>query len=122
LILGIARIEAMSDCIFCKIVSKQITAKIIYEDDKALAFEDIHPQAPVHILIIPKEHIPDITQVKDPAIIGYLYKIANKLAEEKKIKTTGYRLVVNYGPHAGMAVNHLHLHLLGGRPLHWPPG
>jgi histidine triad (HIT) family protein len=115
-------VEDMTDCIFCKIAAKQIPSKIIYDDEKAVAFEDIHPQAPVHILIIPKEHIPDITQVKDPGIIGRLYQVANKLAEEKGIKATGYRLVVNYGPDAGMAVNHLHLHLLGGRPLNWPPG
>lgn len=112
----------MSDCLFCKIISKQIPAKIVYEDEKALAFEDINPQAPVHILIIPKEHIPDITKVKSTEIVGYLHKIANKLAEEKGISDTGYRLVINFGPHAGMAVHHLHLHLLGGRPLSWPPG
>ena len=112
----------MSDCIFCKIIEKKIPSKFVYEDDKVFAFEDINPQAPVHILIIPREHIADITQVKDPGIIGQLYQAANKLAEEKGIKQTGYRLVINYGPHAGMAVHHLHLHLFGGRTLHWPPG
>lgn len=114
----------MTDCLFCKIIEKKIPAKIAYEDDKVLAFHDISPQAPVHILIIPKKHIASINdlQENDLAIIGYLHQIAKKLAHELKISTNGYRLVINNGPDAGQAVSHIHLHVLGGRKLQWPPG
>lgn len=114
----------MSDCLFCKIIEKQIPAKIAYEDDQVLAFHDISPQAPVHILIIPKKHIASINDLQecDSAIIGYLHQIAKKLAHELKIEKSGYRLVINNGPDAGQAVSHIHLHVLGGRKLQWPPG
>ncbi len=95
---------------------------MVYEDEKVFAFNDINPQAPVHILVIPKQHIPSITDVTDFSIVGYLFKIINQLAEEKGIKATGFRVIVNHGRDSGQAVPHLHFHLLGGRPLHWPPG
>ncbi len=112
----------MSDCIFCKIIEKKIPSKVVYEDEKVFAFEDIHPQAPVHILIVPKEHIANITEVKDFDLVGYIHSVANKIAKQKGISTSGYRVVMNMGPDAGMAVHHLHFHLLGGRPMSWPPG
>ncbi|MDD5131185.1 MAG: histidine triad nucleotide-binding protein [bacterium] len=114
----------MTNCLFCKIVAKKIPAKIAYEDDKVLAFHDIGPQAPVHILIIPKKHISSISDLsgQDCEIMGYLHLIAKKLAKEYKIEKSGFRLVINNGADAGQAVSHIHLHMLGGRKLQWPPG
>ncbi len=112
----------MKDCLFCRIAAKEIPSSMVYEDDKIFAFNDINPQAPVHILVIPKEHIPSITDVKDGSILGELYNIINKLAEAKGVKATGFRVIVNHGRDSGQAVPHLHFHLLGGRHLHWPPG
>ena len=112
------------DCIFCKIAKKEIPSKIVYEDDKIIGFEDINPQAPVHILIIPKEHIPMINDVeeKHSQLIGDMIIRAKKIAKEKGIAETGYRLVFNNGKNAGQEVFHIHLHLLGGRSFVWPPG
>ena len=114
----------MLGCLFCKIVQKQIPAKIVFEDDKVLAFEDVSPQAPVHILIIPKEHIPtvnDITEMhKD--ILNDMFLVAKNIAKEKNIAMQGYRLVMNTNAEAGQTVFHIHMHLLGGRHLTWPPG
>jgi histidine triad (HIT) family protein len=114
----------MDDCLFCKIIEKKIPAKIAYEDDKVLAFHDISPQAPVHILIIPKKHIASVSDLsaQDSEIMGYLHLIAKKLAKEFKIEKSGFRLVINNGSDAGQAVSHIHLHVLGGRKLQWPPG
>jgi histidine triad (HIT) family protein len=114
----------MTDCIFCQIIDKKIPAKIAYEDDKVLAFHDISPQAPTHILIIPRKHIASISdlQDQDSGILGYMHLIAKKLAKETKIEKSGYRLVINNGADAGQAVGHIHLHVLGGRKLQWPPG
>lgn len=116
--------ENMNACLFCKIIKKKIPAKIAYEDDRVLAFHDISPQAPAHILIIPKKHLASINDLteQDSAIIGYLHLIAKKLARELNIAKSGFRLVINNGPDAGQAVNHIHLHVLGGRKLQWPPG
>ncbi len=113
-----------NDCIFCKIVKKEIPAKIAYEDDEILAFHDIRPQAPVHVLIIPKKHIPAIMEMKeeDSLLIGKLIFTAKKLASELGIESSGYRLVFNNGPASGQEVYHIHLHLLGGRKFKWPPG
>ena len=99
-------------------------SKIVYEDEIALAFEDIHPQAPVHTLVIPKKHIATVLDLKeeDAHLMGHLVKIANKIAIEKGIAERGYRLVTNCNPESGQEVYHIHLHLLGGRPMHWPPG
>lgn len=114
----------MRECIFCKIGSKEVPAAVIYEDETALAFEDVNPQAPVHTLIIPKKHIAttlDISE-EDNALLGHLYHIANKIALKKGIAGRGFRLVMNTNPEAGQSVYHIHLHLLGGRPMRWPPG
>jgi histidine triad (HIT) family protein len=114
----------MTDCLFCKIVAKKIPAKIAFEDDRVLAFEDIGPMAPVHTLIIPKEHFASLNEV--PAgkgdLLGHLLSEARRIAAEKGLAETGYRLVLNTGPDSGQAVPHLHLHLLGGRRMTWPPG
>lgn len=113
----------LSDNIFLKIMSKQIPAKIAYEDDRSLAFHDINPQAPIHILIIPKKEIPthdDIAEA-DRELIGHLHLVAAKLAKQLGL-ADGYRLVLNCREQAGQTVPHLHLHLLGGRPFTWPPG
>jgi histidine triad (HIT) family protein len=112
-----------SDCLFCKIAAKQIPAKLVHEDDDVFAFEDINPQAPTHILICPKKHFASLTEAtpEDEALLGKLALVAAKLAREKKLGS-GYRTVVNSGSGAGQTVFHLHMHLLGGREFHWPPG
>ena len=112
------------NCLFCKIIAKEIPSKIVYEDEHVLAFEDLTPQAPVHILIVPKKHIStslDI-QEEDNELIGRMYRAANAIAEEKGIAERGFRTVMNCNREAGQTVFHIHLHLLGGRPMHWPPG
>ncbi|NJD56408.1 MAG: histidine triad nucleotide-binding protein [Nitrospirae bacterium] len=114
----------MTECIFCKIVAKKIPARIIHEDDLAIAFEDINPQAPIHILIIPRRHIStalEITQA-DHALIGHLFQVGAEIAQTRGIAEKGFRLVMNTNADAGQAVFHIHLHLLGGRAMHWPPG
>ncbi len=112
------------DCIFCKILKKEIPSKIVYEDDKCLAFEDINPQAPVHILVIPKKHIATTLDLgeEDKEVIGHLVVVAAQIAKEKQIADSGYRLVINTNKDAGQTVFHVHLHLLGGRVMSWPPG
>lgn len=114
----------MGDCLFCKIIEKIIPAKIVYEDEQALAFEDINPQAPVHILVIPKKHIPTVLDLEEDAnnLLGHIFKVANKIARDKGIAERGFRLVTNCNPESGQTVYHIHFHLLGGRPMHWPPG
>ena len=114
----------MSDCLFCRIAAKKIPAKIIHEDADTVAFEDINPQAPVHVLIIPKKHISTTLELaeEDKALIGHLFFVAAKIAKEKGIADRGFRLVNNTNAEAGQTVYHIHLHLLGGRPMHWPPG
>ena len=111
-------------CIFCKIVEKEIPAKIAFEDSDLLAFHDIRPQAPVHIQIIPKKHIARVSELtKETAdVAARLVLAANRLAAELGVAEPGYRLVFNCNPAAGQSVYHLHLHLLGGRPMSWPPG
>ena len=109
------------DCIFCKIAKKEIPAEIIYEDDVIMAFRDANPVAPVHILIIPKSHIPSINHLglKDKTLIGELILVAQKIAREQKVDKSGYRLIINMGKDAGQTVDHLHLHLIGGHRLPW---
>jgi len=111
-------------CLFCSIARGEKPARVLYEDDIAMAFEDIAPQAPVHILVIPKKHIATALDInkEDNALIGHLYQIANRIAEEKGVAGRGFRLVMNCNPDAGQAVYHIHLHVLGGRLMHWPPG
>ena len=111
------------ECIFCKIVDKEGPADIVYEDESVLAFKDINPKAPVHILVIPKKHIGSLLDLEeaDEEVIGRIYLVCKRLAGEMGIDK-GFRVVVNCGPGAGQSVHHLHFHLLGGRPLRWPPG
>ena len=110
--------------LFEKIIAREITADIVFEDDQCLAFRDISPQAPVHILIIPKKAVARIAaaQADDQSLLGHLLLAAADIARRENIAPTGYRLVINNGPHGGETVPHLHIHLLGGRPLVWPPG
>lgn len=115
---------AKEDCLFCRIAGKEIPAKIVFEDSHLLAFEDVQPQAPVHILIIPKEHVDKVADLaeRDSVLIGRLVLAANKIADSKGISGSGYRIVINCNRDAGQAVFHLHIHLLGGRKFTWPPG
>lgn len=114
----------MDNCIFCKIIEKKIPSKIVYEDSEILAIEDVNPQAPIHILVIPKKHIPTIQDIKeeDKLLIFNIHKLINKLAQEKGCAEKGYRTVINCNDDGGQAVYHLHFHLLGGRKMTWPPG
>jgi len=112
-----------ADCLFCKIAAKQIPSKVVFEDDEVFAFEDIGPQAPTHVLIIPRRHIASLEEAtpEDQAVLGKLQLVAADLARKLKL-VGGYRTVVNTGEGAGQSVFHLHLHLLGGRSFRWPPG
>jgi histidine triad (HIT) family protein len=110
------------DCLFCRIARKEIPAKLVAEDEHSLAFRDINPQAPVHVLVIPKEHVPSLDQASDPAMLGRLSLMAAEIARKEGINGDGYRTVVNTNSAAGQTVFHIHLHLLGGRAMHWPPG
>ncbi len=112
------------DCLFCKIVAGQIPSTKVYEDEYIYAFEDINPEAPVHVVIIPKEHIASIKELKEEhkALIGHIHYMANVIAKEKGIYDDGFRIVSNTGEKAGQTVFHLHFHLLGGREFRWPPG
>ena len=110
------------DCLFCRIVRGEIPAKLVAEDEHSVAFRDITPQAPVHILIVPREHVASLNQATDPAMLGRLSLMAADLARKEGISESGYRTVVNTNAAAGQTVFHVHLHLLGGRPMHWPPG
>ncbi|MDK2822672.1 MAG: histidine triad family protein [Clostridia bacterium] len=114
----------MSDCIFCKIVDKEIPAKVVYEDDTVLAFNDIQPQAPVHVLVIPKKHISDLTALAEADLskVTHIFKVIKEIAKDKGIDEEGYRIVNNCREKGGQTVGHLHFHLLGGRQMHWPPG
>jgi histidine triad (HIT) family protein len=114
----------MSDCLFCKIAAKTIPAKLVHEDDRSVAFDDINPQAPVHTLVIPRKHVASMAELNeaDAGLLGHLLLVGNQVAKQKGIAEGGYRLVVNTGRNGGQTVFHLHLHLLGGRPMHWPPG
>ena len=113
-----------SDCLFCKIAAGTIPAKIAFQNDELVAFYDINPGAPVHILIIPRQHIADTSALDDSTapLMGRMVLAAAKLAREHNIQSSGYRLVSNVGPDTGQSVFHLHLHLLGGRKMAWPPG
>lgn len=113
----------MADCLFCKIAGKEVQSSIVYEDENMVAFNDINPQAPVHILVVPKKHIPTLLGVKDEDkdLIFSIQKVIARIAQEKNL-VDGFRVVINCGPNAGQAVYHLHFHLLGGRKMEWPPG
>jgi histidine triad (HIT) family protein len=113
----------MSACVFCRIVRGEAPARIVYQDEDVTAFHDLRPRAPTHILIVPNRHIAGVAEIEpeDSALLGKLFVVARRLAEQEGI-VGGYRLVVNNGLQAGQSVFHLHVHLLGGRPLGWPPG
>ena len=114
----------MAECIFCKIVDKQLPATIVFEDERMVAFRDINPQAPTHIVMIPRKHVASVNELvgADDTDTGHLVRVAADLARNEGIADRGYRLVVNCGGDAGQSVDHLHVHLLGGRHLDWPPG
>ena len=114
----------VEDCLFCKIFAREIPAKEVFRDEEIVAFEDIRPVAPTHLLVIPKEHIPsvhDLTSSHGP-MLARMFEVANRIADERKVDRDGYRIVFNKGPQAGQSVYHVHLHLLGGRAMGWPPG
>jgi histidine triad (HIT) family protein len=110
------------NCLFCRIVRREIPAAIVWEDAHSLAFRDIDPKAPTHVLVIPKVHVASLNDATDPAMLGRLTLAAREIAAEEGISESGYRVVLNTGAGAGQTVFHLHLHLLGGRRLTWPPG
>ena len=114
----------MADCLFCKIITREIPASIVYEDDRMLAFNDINPQAPTHVLVVPKRHIESLNELvaEDDAIVGEVVRRAAVIAKDRGISAGGYRTVFNTNRDAGQTVFHIHLHLLGGRSMHWPPG
>lgn len=115
---------AQKDCLFCRIVRREIPSDIVRESEELVAFNDINPQAPRHVLIIPKAHIASVNdlQADEAALVGKMFLLAKEIAEDHEFSETGYRLVMNTGKHAGQSVFHVHLHMLGGRHLSWPPG
>lgn len=112
-----------ASCIFCRIAGKDVAAKIVHEDDEIVAFRDLSPQAPVHVLVIPRRHIASLDHAveADRELLGRMMLVAKAVAEQERL-ASGYRIVTNCGPGAGQSVLHLHLHVLGGRPMSWPPG
>ena len=116
--------DTQTQCLFCRITAGQIKADIVAETDGLLAFKDINPQAPTHVLIIPREHIEGLAALTErhTTLMGQVLHLANRLAKQFRIADTGYRVVLNCGVHAGQSVSHLHVHLLGGRAMGWPPG
>ena len=112
------------DCLFCRIIEGKVPAQIVHEDEHAVAIADIHPQAPVHLLVIPRKHLPSLkeAQAGDEALLGHLILLAAQLARERGLESKGYRTLINNGTWAGQSVFHLHIHVLGGRAFHWPPG
>jgi histidine triad (HIT) family protein len=111
----------MKGCIFCRIINRELPAEIIYEDDEIVALRDVNPQAPVHVLVIPKQHLATVEDA-DPQIAGKLIAKAAELAKSLGVSEKGYRLVINCREHAGQSVDHLHVHIMGGRWFSWPPG
>jgi histidine triad (HIT) family protein len=114
----------VEDCLFCRIATKEVDADVLHSSDNVVAFRDINPGAPTHILIIPKEHIDSAKALRDRHgdLLAEIFQTAEHLAKAERIDRTGWRMVTNTGPHAGQSVHHLHFHLLGGRPMAWPPG
>jgi histidine triad (HIT) family protein len=117
-------LTSVASCVFCQIIAGRAPADIVRREDRVVAFRDLHPVAPTHILIVPVKHVVSLTelQAEDQAVLGSLFMVARSLAAEEKIDQSGYRLVVNTGAGGGQSVFHLHLHLIGGRPMRWPPG
>lgn len=112
----------MADCLFCRIVRKEIPATVVAEDEFCIAFRDINGQAPVHVLVVPRTHVASLNDLKDPGILGRMFVLAGKVASGAGISARGYRCVINTNDDGGQTVFHLHLHLLGGRRMAWPPG
>lgn len=112
----------MDSCIFCRIAAGEVPVKKLAENERALAFPDLNPQAPFHALVIPKAHVASLNELGDPALMGTLYALAGQLSREHGFDKTGYRTVINTGAHGQQTVFHLHLHVLAGRPMTWPPG
>lgn len=114
----------MSDCIFCKIVAGEIPAAEVYRDERAVAFEDLNPQAPTHVLVVPAKHIDSLAEADhgDADLLGHLLMVGQRIARERGIIDSGYRTVINTNEEAGQTVFHIHVHVLGGRPMAWPPG
>jgi len=117
-------VSMTTDCIFCRIASRQAPAKVVFEDDVVVAFEDLHPQAPVHLLVIPRRHLVSLKDAApdDEPMLGRLFTVAARLARERGLESRGYRTVINNGSWAGQSVDHLHVHVMGGRVFRWPPG
>jgi histidine triad (HIT) family protein len=111
-----------SDCLFCRIVAGEIPAKLVAENRHCIAFRDINPQAPVHVLIVPRKHVASLNEARDADLIGQLHLLAAEIARSEELAARGYRTVINTNADAGQTVFHLHLHLLGGRQMGWPPG
>jgi histidine triad (HIT) family protein len=114
----------VSDCLFCKIATGKIPSQTVFEDDDLVAFEDINPHAPVHVLVIPRRHIRTLNDLtpEDDVLMGRLVRAAARVAKDRRVADSGYRTVLNCNAHAGQSVWHVHMHVLGGRSLHWPPG
>jgi histidine triad (HIT) family protein len=114
----------MAGCVFCRIIRGEAAGRVVYEDETTVAIEDLHPQAPVHLLVLPRQHLPSLqsTTPEDEHLLGHLLAVAARLARERGLDSKGYRTVINNGSWAGQSVGHLHIHVLGGRVFHWPPG
>jgi histidine triad (HIT) family protein len=114
----------MSGCIFCQVAGHEKPAKILYEDELSLVIQDINPKAPVHLLVIPRKHISSLNEAHEEErnLLGHLLTVARRMAKEQGVDATGYRTVINTNAEAGQTIYHLHIHVLGGRVLHWPPG
>jgi histidine triad (HIT) family protein len=113
-----------TNCLFCKIISGEISGDVVHNDEKCVAIKDINPQAPIHVLVIPREHLESLDDAsqRDEALLGHLLRVAARIANEQDHAETGYRTVINTGAGAGQSVFHLHVHVLAGRPMSWPPG
>jgi histidine triad (HIT) family protein len=113
-----------NDCVFCRIAAGELPATLVHEDERALAFEDLNPQAPEHLLVIPRDHTTSVASLEegDRDLAGHLLLVAGRVARERGLESAGYRVVANVGDEGGQTVGHLHLHVLGGRPMRWPPG
>ena len=112
----------VADCVFCGIAQGAVPAKLIHQDERCVAFHDLNPMAPLHVLVVPRDHVDSLAQATDPALTGHLFHIAARIAKEQGHDEGGYRVLTNIGPNAGQSVRHLHVHLLAGRRMGWPPG
>ena len=115
---------SVTTCLFCRMIAKEIPAEVVHQDDRSIVIRDINPQAPTHLLVIPLEHIESLDEAsqKDEALLGHLLRVSARVANAEGLDESGYRTVINTGAGAGQSVFHLHVHVLGGRPMNWPPG